>query len=509
MSTVAPGSPAALAAQGEGKSPRHVGGDKQLFIDHCFIETKENVTLVVNPPIKRPGAILHSDKPWDAFRLTYFSVAEDEGVYKMWYQAYDADQWSRGSKSRLCYAVSQDGLNWEKPNVGLVEYQGSKDNNILLENKKLAYVFVDPHGAPEERYKTIYGYKRGTPGTQVGVSPDGIHWKLPDTGCLPPGPDTQKQAWWDTRLNRYVVYLRVMLAKENAPTYPFVSPIASNPPVLAPKTMRPGRALGRVETDDITKPWPVDQIRTVLTADEIDPPGSDIYHHNVYPYPYAADAYFMFPFTYQHFRKGETDVGNDGVNDVQFAASRDGIHWMRYDRKPYISRGFPGEPDGGIVAATGFHIRKGNYLYHYYSAWPWSHGGFRRLSPQERQDKANWGRQHYGVAIQRLDGFVSADAPYAGGWLVTPPMVFRGDRLTLNIDVAALGEARAEMQDERGQPIPGFTLDDCDRILFNEVAYIVRWKGKSDVSALSDRPVRLKIFMRSAKLYAFQFVDEK
>jgi hypothetical protein len=64
---------------------REVGGDKQLVIDHRFIESSENITLVVNPPVKRPGAILHSDRPWDAFRLGFFSIAFDDGLYKMWY----------------------------------------------------------------------------------------------------------------------------------------------------------------------------------------------------------------------------------------------------------------------------------------------------------------------------------------------------------------------------------------------------------------------------------------
>ena len=55
-----------------------VGDSKQLFIDHRFIESFENVQLVVNPPVKRPEPVLRSDKPWDAFRLIYFSLAEDK-----------------------------------------------------------------------------------------------------------------------------------------------------------------------------------------------------------------------------------------------------------------------------------------------------------------------------------------------------------------------------------------------------------------------------------------------
>ena len=491
------------AARESPRGPWRIGGAKQLFIDHRFIEAKKNVALTVNPPKKSRRAILKSDRPWDAFNLIYFSVAEDDGVYKMWYQAYDDDQWGRG-RPRMCYATSTDGLNWEKPNLGLVEYNGSKQNNILLNDSKLGYVFIDPSGPPQQRYKMLSGI--GT--TRIRTSPDGIHWTLHPQVVWQPRWDTQKQASWDATIRKYVIQTRVQFEKPGKLPFPFVSPIESDPPVVAPKLHRPIRALGRLEVDDIMKPWPTHKLRTVMTADEHDPSRSDIYHQGgVYEYPYAADAYFMFPLTYQHFGTDESDVGNDGVNDTQFAASRDGVHWMRYDRGPYIARGLPGEVDGGITHATGFHVRRGNYLYQYYRGWPWTHGGFRRLSDAERQDRTNWGRAHYGVVIQRLDGFVSADAPYTGGWLLTPPVVFEGNQLELNINVAAMGQARVEIQDASGNPIPGFTLGECRRITANDVAHAVRWKGEPDLSELAGRGVRLKIDMRSAKLYAFQFTS--
>lgn len=488
----------------EAGGTREVGAQKQLFIDHRFIESSENVRLVVNRPVKSSRAILHSDKPWDAFNLIYFSIAEDDGVYKMWYQAYDDDQWGRG-RPRMCYATSNDGLNWEKPNLGLVEFKGSKENNILFEESKLGYVFIDPHGNPEQRYKMLSGI--GT--TRIRTSPDGIHWTLHPQIVWKPIWDTQKQAAWDPQVGKYVIQTRVQLKKKNELPYPFVSPIESNPPVVAPKLHRPIRALGRMEVDNIMKPWPTERLQTVMSADEHDPLHSDIYHQGgVYHYPYAADAYFMFPLTYQHFHNTETNVGNDGVNDTQFAASRDGIHWMRYDRQPYIPRGLPGDPDGGITHATGFFIRKGNYLYQYYRGWPWTHGGFRRLSAAQRQDRSNWGRAFYSVVIQRLDGFVSVDASQNGGWLVTPPMIFDGSQLALNISVSALGQACVEIQDSSGRTIPGFEMESCDRILMNDVAHVVSWKGKPDVSSLAGKPVRLKIDMKSTKLYAFQFVKQ-
>ena len=131
----------------------------------------------------------------------------------------------------------------------------------------------------------------------------------------------------------------------------------------------------------------------------------------------------------------------------------------------------------------------------------------KKLTREERMSKKHWGRGHVSIAVQRLDGFVSADAPSAGGHIVTPPIVFQGNRLQLNINVNASGEARVELQDPTGRAIPGYCLDECDRIMWNDVAHTVRWRGASDVSAIAGRPVRLRIVMRAAKLYAFQFVS--
>ena len=492
----------ASAKQIAAEGPWYIGHHKQLFIDHRFIEQSNNIRLQVNPPVKRPGAAIRSDKPWDAFNLIYYSIAKDGDVYKIWYQAYDKDQWGAGIP-RMCYAVSQDGLNWEKPNLGLVEYNGSKDNNIVLkEQSKLGYVFIDPHGTPEQRFKMLSGI--GT--TRLRTSPDGIHWTLHSQVVWRPDWDTQKQAWWDPHIQKYVIQTRVQLKTLNDLPFPFVAPIESNPPVVAPKLHRPIRALGRLEVDDIMKPWPTDGVVTVMTADEQDPPGSDIYHPGgVYQYPYASDAYFMFPLTYQHFQQGEGHPSNDGVNDTQFAASRNGINWMRYDRQPFIPRGLPGDPDYGDTHASNYFVRHGNYLYQYYRGWPWTHGGYRTLSASDRKDRKNWGRAFVGVVVHRLDGFVSADAPQEGGYLITPTMIFDGHCLEMNIDVSAMGGLLVEIQDETGEPIPGYTLDDWDRFLMNDVAYIVHWKGNPDVSHLSGKPIRLKIAMRSAKLYAFQF----
>jgi hypothetical protein len=110
------------------------------------------------------------------------------------------------------------------------------------------------------------------------------------------------------------------------------------------------------------------------------------------------------------------------------------------------------------------------------------------------------------LAVQRLDGFRSADAAYGGGWLTTPLIAFSGRELELNIDCRGTGQARVEVRDDQGVPIKGFTVEACDPIWGNDVHRRVTWSGKGDVSALAEKPIRLHFRMRNTKLYAFEFI---
>ena len=121
-------------------------------------------------------------------------------------------------------------------------------------------------------------------------------------------------------------------------------------------------------------------------------------------------------------------------------------------------------------------------------------------------------QRHYGqpsTYIERLtlriDGFVSVHAPYRGGEMVTKPLRFSGRTLVVNYATSAAGSLRVELQDEDGEPLPGFGLGDCQEVIGDEIERVVSWKGGEDLSALRGKTVRVRFVMKDADLYSIRF----
>jgi hypothetical protein len=280
-------------------------------------------------------------------------------------------------------------------------------------------------------------------------------------------------------------------------------------------------------TDDPMQPWPYNtnapdvrgfispgHVEVVLKADDALDPFSDIYYNNGCLYPWAEDVYVMFPTPFRHFspshqpwfRYDKFERGGDfGLLETQFAASRDGVHWERYGEWPYVATGLANEWDRWYAVLGHGMIRHGNYLYQYYISGGRTHDGGMLRAEHDNEVEPKGGM---GAVRQRLDGFVSADVDIRGGWLLTPPLVFKGKHLRLNIDTGAMGTAFVEIRDADGKPLPGFTLVEAEETGGNYIDELVYWKGNKDVSALAGRPVRLYFKLKRAKLFAFQFTDE-
>ncbi|MGI9454965.1 MAG: prolyl oligopeptidase family serine peptidase, partial [Aeoliella sp.] len=150
------------------KQPSTAAKRTVLLVDDHAVLYRPGTKRVLHPLTRHANnPMLPRDKPWEG-TVAYCSVHRDPdtGHYRLWYQAWPG--------CHLCYATSEDGVHWTKPNMGLVEYEGSKDNNILLRIDYGAGVLVDPRDSdPSRRYKIAFWEHNGT---SVAFSPDGIHW---------------------------------------------------------------------------------------------------------------------------------------------------------------------------------------------------------------------------------------------------------------------------------------------------------------------------------------------
>ena len=105
----------------------------------------------------------------------------------------------------------------------------------------------------------------------------------------------------------------------------------------------------------------------------------------------------------------------------------------------------------------------------------------------------------------RLDGFVSVNAPMAGGELVTKPITFTGKDLWLNFATSAAGRVQVELQNVEGKPLPGYTLEECEELLGDTLDRRVTWTSVPDLASLVGKSVRIRFVLHDADLFAYQF----
>jgi hypothetical protein len=248
-----------------------------------------------------------------------------------------------------------------------------------------------------------------------------------------------------------------------------------------------GRRACMFETPEILKPWPFKALQKpyfegwpmpAVTGEGpvIFSPNKNgqVYRTRAIKYPWAPDTYLAFVWRLGEGERRQVDLG----------VSRDGVHWKFYADKTWYMT--PGD-DEEVLSLYGL-IRRGDEIWQY-ADYGGAHGGGRKRT--------------YARLTQRLDGFVSLDAGNKTGSVITRPLVFNGSTLVLNID--AKDPAKVALLNEAGQAFAGFDVSDCDAIKADSIRYVVTWGGKSDVSKLAGKTVRLRFEMQDARLYALQF----
>lgn len=498
------------AAQ-DSSTPIDVGSRKQLFVDERFIASSRGVKLTMNPPVKMNEPVLANHIPWEgdqgASAASYSSVLKDGDKIRIWGAGKPLlpVRLKAGGPviERFAYAESIDGIRFTAPDSSL--HLNDEDLTEVGKRGRTGgvAVWIDPQAPPSQRYKTqAKFYPPAAPAEfHICTSPDGYRWTLlskPTIGEM----DTQSVAFWDERIQKYLLYTR------------------KNPLAHTPQRYRVVR---RLESADLSD-WRNEAL--VMQADEIDKsiyesptpqPPVDYYGAAVFKYPEDSPdgVYIMLAQAFWHWqrrppeqrrggysdRKSEFEVLAPATLDVRLAVSRDGIHFQRVgDRKPFIGLGLAGTFSAKRAWALPNPIRMDNELWVYYFGENRDHDGF--IDPAAPGYWCGIDR-----AVLRLDGFVSADADYGGGEIITPLIIFDGRRLELNLDAGAGGSARLELLDTQGQPINGHSLKDALPLSGNSLRMPVTWAGHTDIEALAGKPIRIRFVMRDCKLYAFQFVN--
>ena len=486
LRTIAVGVAALVAADVASAQVKALGAGREVMWDMDRIAALGGgAALKLHQPELREVSMVY-DAPWEGNVCCYHTVLRDDRNYKMYYRgsAYRLPGYKRHQV--VCYAESDDGIVWRKPKLGLCEYDGSKENNIILANdaREAAHNFSpffdrNPACRPGERYKAVAGMGSGLFGF---LSDDGIRWRrMGEKPLITKGAfDSQNIVFWDKVRGCYVAYYRTFWKGPDGKML---------------------RGIQWATSPDFLK-WSDPQWVTYDT----DSPNDQLYTNAIQPYDRVPGLYVGFP---KRFTEGRCSVydetgagGIPGVSDGVFMSSRDGARFKRWS-EAFLRPGLQHERwiNRNNMTAWGYVITK--------SAISGCPDEISLYSTENYYAKSSPNRLRR-MTI-RLDGFVSANAPWKGGTVTTKPLTFsaapggKATRLLLNASTSGAGFIRCEIRDASGAPLPGFALGDAKDVFGDEIDLAMAWKGGTDVTALAGRPIVLSFDMKDADIYSYRF----
>ena len=421
------------------------------------------------------------------------SMIHDGGVYRLWLESWPREHIASGkcgAYNDLRYFESDDGVEWRAPEIGRIERDGNRRNNIVYGGDARpdsvgfhgGCVFLDPSAPPTERYKAWHlgnatqemkaAYLARRPndadknhlgvknpaGLFAATSPDGLDWSpIPEPMVLQHS-DTQNVCTYDTVTRKYVAYCRSWFFGR--------------------------RTIGRMESDEF-RDFPLPEELFWPDA-SMDP--SELWYNNAKTImPGTVDYHLMFPMRWS--------LSTDRF-DFHMASSPDGIVWNKVPDGPVCEPGDPGSWNEGVVVPgvglvelpghrTGLLIQ-GARIPHKYPrnppvgelAWAWW--------PKER--------------------LVALEAEREGAFSLWPLRV-TGRAVELNASTHFTGFVQVEACDQGGKPLPGRSFEDCDPVHGDELARTVTWRGQSDLCLTEGSVVILRFRMRAAKLFSARFVS--
>jgi hypothetical protein len=478
--------------------PAPIGTGRQLFVDDYLVRETTLRRTFHKPRIHPASPILKPETPLEMnngycpvacpFSDGVFYDAKDR-LFKMWYHA----GWFDG----VGYAVSEDGIHWKRPHLDVE----AGTNRVLPRRDPFqrdgATVWLDSETSDaNQRFKMfVYfreraaGYRYGelyapqSPAVSMGgfvfTSPDGIHWSKPAAAGVC-GDNTSffynpfRKTW-------------------------FYSIRTSN---------KRGRVRSYRECKDFVEGarWSKNDVIFFASADDLDPPDPKLgYETQLYRVDGVGYESLMLSVWLIH--KGPPNEicekgGFPKITDLTLAYSRDGIHWDRPDRTPFLAcTQRPGDWNRGYLhPAGGVCLIVGDQLHFYF-------GGWSGISP--RLGGHMYAGGSTGLAVLRRDGFASMDAPSGvAGTLTTVPLTFNGRHLFVNANAEG-GELSAEVLGPDGKVLAPFTRMNCRPLRSDNTCGRLTWMHAEDLARLQDRPISLRFHATGAQLFSFWISPEE
>ena len=464
---------------------------RQLLVDDFLVEST-TLTRTHHLTTWHPATpVISPDREWEQATGKGECEIYSDGVwwdpqaqhFKAWYRTHHGAH----PHFQTCMAISQDGVHWEKPAFDVVP-----GTNVVLVDQEDAFrdsctVWLDLFEQdPARRFKIFRvmvkewmegDVRRSNKWMQLHCSPDGVHWTLAgesdrcgDRSTVSYNPFRAKWVYGLRSGTQAAGRTRDYFEHSDAVQGLRWEPEGRNlfTPWVAADTLDPQRH--DLNLEDPVKSW--------------DLPPVQLYNLDCVAYESLTLGLFAI------WRGQPRDRGKP--NSLCVGYSRDGFHWSRPDRRPFIP---VSEHQGdwnwcNVQSVGGCCAIVGDQLYFYCKG-----------SEGVPGTKAT-GRAHVGLAVLRRDGFTSMNAGAEAGTLTTRPVTFKGKFLFVNANCPQ-GELRAEVLDEAGQPIKPFTRDKCRPVKLDSTKQMVRWQGGSDLGKLAGKPVRFRLHLRQGELYAF------
>lgn len=476
---------------GDNELPIPIGGRLELMVGRHLVESfTGDARLELHHPTIQDIALNH-DAAWEGSGSNFHTVFRDGDLYRMYYRG--AQFTTTGGKLKedhpqfTCYAESRDGIHWEKPKLGLFEFNGSKENNIIWASGRATHNFAPfkdsrPGVPKDERYKALAYAAKGR-GLGVLASADGIRWRwLSEEPVITKGRfDSQNIAFWDTARNEYRAYYR---------------------------DFRDGFRDIRTASSKDFSTWTEGE-----WVDYGDSPRQHIYTNQISPYYRAPHVLIGLPTRYQDhgklewmmklpeakhrkLRSAASNRYGTALTDTLLMSSHDRRTFSRWN-EAFIPPGLerPGTWNyGQLFTAAGLVETK-----------PRSEGLPNELSIYATEGGWTGKDTQLRRYTLRIDGFASVYASVPGGEMRTKLLTFQGKELVLNFASSAGGFMRVAIHDVNDKPIKGFDLDDCIPLFGDTLERTVKWTAGSDVSQLAGQAVRLRIVLKDTHLYSFRF----